>query len=82
MQLLVRTYYYPGWRLYVDGVETGIGQGNNGEILITTLPGKHSYRLIYEDTLDFRVGLMISLVSFCLMTFLAFRRERTVRTAA
>jgi hypothetical protein len=79
MKLLVRTYYYPGWQLYVDGVRAALAQGSEGEILIRTLAGKHSYRLVYEDTMAFKVGLLISLSSCCFMAIVALRKQDTTK---
>jgi hypothetical protein len=73
MNVLFRTYYYPGWHLYVDGVPRPLEQGANGEILITAQSGKHDYRLIYEDTVAFKVGIFLSLISLCAIVIMAIR---------
>ncbi len=73
MKVLFRTYYYPGWHLYVDGLETSIEQGADGEILITAAKGRHDYRLVYEDTTAFKLGLFLSFVSGLLLASLVWR---------
>jgi hypothetical protein len=75
MTLLVRTYFYPGWQLYVDGVQTGLSQGKEGEISFITLVGKHDYRLVYEDTLAFKFGLLISFISVTVMVVVALKKQ-------
>ncbi|MCL4397851.1 6-pyruvoyl-tetrahydropterin synthase-related protein [Patescibacteria group bacterium] len=43
------TMYYPGWEVFVDGVETPINY-DNGKINYLVLPGTHQIKTIFTET--------------------------------
>jgi len=45
------SFYFPGWRVFVDGKETQIYPNNPyGVILFPVLPGEHSVRVVFGST--------------------------------
>ena len=64
----VRTFYFPGWRAYIDGGETGIrSEPKTGAILVDVPPGMHEVRLRFTDTWPRTVGAAITLVTFAVL---------------
>jgi hypothetical protein len=64
--LVVTDSWYPGWRAYVDGVETPVVRGNYLFRAIPVSPGSHQVEMVYEP-LSIRVGLAITLVTGALV---------------
>jgi uncharacterized membrane protein len=62
------TYYYPGWRGYVDGQEVETyPTGPHGLITLQVPPGEHQVMIRFGDTLVRVVGAAISLLGFLLV---------------
>jgi 6-pyruvoyl-tetrahydropterin synthase related domain len=60
----VRTFFYPGWRAYIDGVETDIGvQPVSGAMLIKLPGGRHMVRIVFKDTAIMYAGWALSAMS-------------------
>ena len=58
------TFYFPGWRVYVDGVKTSIEfQDPNSRGLITynVSKGEHNVKIVFEDTKVRLLGKILSL---------------------
>lgn len=70
----IRVFYFPGWRMYIDGREEKLQQAENGHILISAQPGKHSYLLQYKDTDSFAAGSAFSAICLLLSIWLYRRR--------
>ena len=51
--------YYPGWKAFVDGRETGILRADRVFRAVSLGPGRHLVRFVY-DPLSFKLGLWIS----------------------
>jgi MFS family permease len=50
-RLRLNTFYFPGWTLYVDNVETPTSHANEQGLMDFSLPtGKHDVRLEFHDT--------------------------------
>jgi len=65
------TYYFPGWRGYVDGQEVPIRPGEPyGLITLDVAAGEHQVKIRFGDTPIRVVGKVISLLSFGLSLFL------------
>jgi len=65
-QLVENTLYFPGWKVYVDGVQTGVQYQDptyRGLITFSVTEGEHLVRIVFENTKLRRVADMISLVS-------------------
>lgn len=69
----VRTFVYPGWKLYIDGQKAELGQAADGSMLVRLAVGEHRVELKYEDTDAFRNGLVLSIFSF--LTLVALWRK-------
>ena len=58
------TYYFPGWRAYVDGQETPIYPTEPYGLIALRVPaGEHTVRLRFEDTPVRKAGALISLLA-------------------
>ncbi|MFQ6001731.1 MAG: hypothetical protein ACE5LG_08695, partial [Anaerolineae bacterium] len=58
------TYYFPGWRAYVDGQETPIYPTEPYGLIALQVPaGKHRVHLRFEDTPVRKAGALISLLA-------------------
>lgn len=79
MTVRVRTFNFPGWTAYLDGVRTAIREENDTKaILVDVPPGNHSLKLVFEDTPVRFYGKLISIVS--LLSFLAFMLMDIIRS--
>jgi hypothetical protein len=66
------TYYFPGWRAWVDGEEVPIRpEGPHGLITLDVPPGKHEIVLRFGDTPPRQAGLALSGVSLAAWLALA-----------
>jgi len=80
--LAIRTFYFPGWKAWVDGAEVPIGvQDKTGAILIDVPAGKHSVELKFTDTWPRKAGWIISIATLVLLVF-PYGRLRTLRGRA
>jgi hypothetical protein len=65
------TYYFPGWRGYVDGQEVPISPEEPYGLITLDVPaGEHQVKIRFGDTPIRVVGKVISLLSFGLSLFL------------
>ncbi len=70
------TYYFPGWRAYVDGQETPLYPTEPYGLIALRVPaGEHRVRLRFEDTPVLKAGALISLLAL-LFTIGVLARER------
>ena len=60
--LVLTDTYYPGWRVYVDGVEQPILRANYLFRAVPIQAGKHQVSFVYKP-LSFRIGLIVTLLS-------------------
>ena len=68
--LVLRDTYYPGWRAFVDGHEVHIWRTDYLFRGVEVPAGEHTIRFEFSP-LSFRVGLVISIISFLLVLTLA-----------
>jgi hypothetical protein len=71
VQLVDYTFYFPGWHVYVDGIEKEIQfQDPNYRGVITYLvdPGEHEVEVKFEDT---KIRLISKVISILFITFFA-----------
>lgn len=64
--LVLTDSYYPGWRVYVDGIEKEIMRANYFFRAVILTPGGHQVVFSYEPA-SFRYGLIITLSTFFLL---------------
>ena len=79
LALSIRTFYFPGWKAYVDGMPTKIEiEKDVGTMLINIPKGTHTLLVKFEDTPVRYFSKIVSLVSiFFLMFFMFFRKKPT-----
>ncbi len=67
-QFRFNNFYFPGWRLYVDGIESSIDYQNpQGVIEISIEQGNHQLELVFTNTSIRNIGVYISLVTLFLL---------------
>ena len=73
----IRTFNFPGWKAYVDGVETEIKTEKDvGAILINIPKGRHALVVRFEDTPIRYYAKLLSLVSLVsIILFVLFSRK-------
>lgn len=79
LRMVDRTFYFPGWTVYVDNVKTNIEFQNpnyRGVITYNVPPGNHSVLVIFEDTKVRLLGKILSVISLSLFVALFFLRKR------
>jgi hypothetical protein len=65
LNLRVKTFYFPGWRAYIDNQETDIKkEDGTGAIIIEVPSGHHTLKLVFADTPIRYYSKIIALVSF------------------
>ena len=64
--LVLTDSFYPGWKAYVDGIDTAILRANHFYRAVRIPRGEHEVVFRYEPQ-SFRIGAMISLATLLLM---------------
>lgn len=78
----VYTFYFPGWRAYVDGVETPITVSRpEGWIMLPVPAGDHEIHLRFEDTFPRRLGWGISGIAAISLALVLMRGRPVLRPA-
>ena len=68
--LHIRTFYFPGWKAYVDGRESGINiDTRSGTILIPVPAGKHEIKVAFENTPIRKNSLYISFAALLIYLY-------------
>ncbi|HBC73090.1 MAG: hypothetical protein UX91_C0007G0005 [Candidatus Amesbacteria bacterium GW2011_GWB1_47_19] len=73
------TYYYPGWKLWVDNNISSIKYTDTtdpGVMEFDINPGYHSIRLKFTNTPDRTISLVISIVTGTLVLIVLFKQSR------
>jgi len=66
--LVLSEVYYPGWRVYVDGVEKPVLRANYAFRAVYLAPGLHQVRLVFAPT-SWKVGVLIGAVTWLALLF-------------
>ncbi len=70
----INTIYYPGWRAYINGVETKIGYDNpQGVMTVTAGKYTNSIELFFIETLSRLIANIVSLLTFLVLLFVLLR---------
>ena len=69
----IRNYYYPAWHLYVNNKPYPINMSEDGTIEINLQKGIHQVELIYQWTSAFKVGVILSILSFLFLIIYWFK---------
>lgn len=77
--LFISDTYYPGWHIFVDGVETKIYKADFAFRAIVVTKGKHNIRMVYQpksfsDGLKISLSTLIFLVGFGILIELYLRK--------
>lgn len=73
--LMTSIPYSPGWKAYIDGVDTPIEKGMTYLMAIPISKGKHHVKLIYTPV-GIHIGLIISIVSIMVLFGLTISRRK------
>ena len=76
------TFYFPGWHVYVDGVQTPIefqDPNYRGVITYRLNPGQHNVVLKFEDTKVRTFGKLATLASILIIGFLFVFRKKIAK---
>jgi hypothetical protein len=80
LALSIGTFYFPGWKAYVDGVPTKIKiEKNVGTMLINIPKGTHTVLVKFEDTPVRYYSKVISLVSLLSLIVLLFIKKKAIK---
>ena len=81
--LRIRTFNFPGWKAYVDGVQTEIKTEEDvGAMLIDIPRGNHELVLRFEDTPVRYYSKLLSLVSLVSVVVLVLFSKREKRNTS
>lgn len=69
INLQINTFYFPGWKAYIDGKSTNIAYSNDplARIHISVPAGKHKVDIRFKDTPIRIISNLISLISIILL---------------
>ena len=62
-EIIIETVYFPGWRVYIDNIESQIQYKEDGRIHVFVSAGTHDIHVIFVDTWPRRIGNGIFLLS-------------------
>lgn len=70
LRIRIRTFNFPGWTAYLDGVQTSIkSEEGTGAIIVDVPSGQHTLELLFRDTPIRFYSKIISVASFILLIF-------------
>lgn len=76
-KVFLNSYFFPGWKAYIDGKETKIDPGDlYGNISIEVPAGTHNLSFVFKNTFVHSAANVISLFSWILVLFLLFKRRK------
>lgn len=75
--IFVSDLYYPGWKAYIDGLQTEIYKANFAFRAISIPEGTHTLRMIYQPE-SFFIGLKLSALSliFIILSLFYLRKSK------
>jgi len=74
-EIRANTFYFPGWKLYVDNQESLINKDQYGLIKFTVTPGSHDIRLVFKNTPVRTLANAISIATLILLVLLLIREN-------
>ncbi len=67
----LNTYYFPGWRAYIDNKERAMNNINKYKLMTIVIPdGNHQVRFVFQDTIIRKIANMASVFAF--LIFIAY----------
>lgn len=79
-KLQIRTYFYPAWHVWVNGVEQPIKMASDGTIELSLAPGQYSIQLKYLWTSAFKLGMGLSVLSILILLGLSVKEYGCFRS--
>jgi hypothetical protein len=77
-QIRIRTFYFPGWNIYVDGRRVDISMDpKTGAMIFKAPSGKHQVEVKFELTSQRKLALIISFVALAIYLFLFSKASAT-----
>ena len=76
LQLTLPWYYFPGWRVEIDGVATKISPSKEGFINLDVPRGDHQIRAYYGTTTPRQAAWFMTLLGLCGIAFLGWQSFR------
>jgi len=79
LKMVDRTFYFPGWNVYIDNVKTSIEFQNpdyRGVITYNVPVGNHTVSVVFEDTKIRLLGKILSVMFLIVFIILFFLRNR------
>jgi hypothetical protein len=78
-QIRLRTFYFPGWNVYIDGKPAEIRMDTQTGAMIIQIPGgKHEIAVKFENTPIRKVSLYISIFSLLFFLFLLSKLKKSI----
>ena len=79
----IRTFYFPGWKAYIDGTETEIKKENDSGAMLVPIPGGvHTLELKFRDTPVRHYSGLVTICSLLLIVILYVILSVRVHTIA
>jgi hypothetical protein len=79
-EVVVNTYFYPGWNVYLDGEKQEIYPLEpKGNIGLNVPKGNYNLKVIWEETISRRVANYISLFSLVFVLFMVLAPQYVVK---
>lgn len=77
----IHTYWFPGWRAYIDGKEVNIDYSNEYGLMDIRVPaGEHKIDIKLGDTALRLIAKAISLISLLILGLIIFvKRKKSVK---
>jgi hypothetical protein len=69
-ELLINTFYFPGWNAYIDGEKVPVKLDDYGRMKLILPQGIHAVALLFEDTPVRRASKIISAIGLGLLALL------------
>ncbi len=79
----LQTYYFPGWKIWVDGKEVGIDPSRDkllGRMQVDLTPGKHQILARFTNTPIRTIGNTLSLLSWLVLLAFLIRSNYKVKS--
>jgi len=78
----IRTFYFPGWKAYIDGNQTEIKREDGSGAMLVNIPeGDYELKLVFEDTPVRYYGKIISFFSFItILIFFAISKRHSFKS--
>jgi hypothetical protein len=73
--LIVRSFYFPGWKATIDDKYKPLSHTAEGFIVLRVPPGRHTVQLWFDTTWPRIVGWLISMVTLLTLSFLVIKKK-------